>query len=192
MLKALEQAVGESGNDDAGAEQDAKAVDDNRGASSLRKWVAMDPQLSDVDLRDYFWVARDRLQSTLSESSMVPRFVRVLMEDLHSDNPSRQEKTVLSVKEAGADELDVLIDILKRRMQHAPNEQRDYDVLRELVQQDLPGSADALVQVMGTVSAARVPAAVGPDVLALLDLTELWCTLPLPCTVARRDQACDP
>lgn len=42
----------------------------------MNRWLAMAPPLADVDLRDYMWVTRDRLGSTMSGMTMVPPIVR--------------------------------------------------------------------------------------------------------------------
>ena len=38
---------------------------------SLKNWLCMHPALEDIDLRDYFWLARDRTTSTLTGVNMV-------------------------------------------------------------------------------------------------------------------------
>ena len=56
---------------------------------AIRKWLAMEPRLSMVDLRNYFWVARDRLASTFSGISLVPPAIRRVFEDAMSDAKRR-------------------------------------------------------------------------------------------------------
>jgi len=66
--RRLSQAKG-----DANEEESAKKIDGKWAMTAVRKWVAMQPLLRDVDLRDYFWVARDRLESTFSGIAMCRR-----------------------------------------------------------------------------------------------------------------------
>jgi transposase len=45
----------------------------------------MEPPLVDVDLRDYMWVTRDRLGSTMSGMTMVPAIVRSVLKKVLSE-----------------------------------------------------------------------------------------------------------
>ena len=61
--------------EDEKKKQETKKTIPGWETSSMQKWIAMEPSLSEVDLRDYFWISRDRLQSTFSGISMVPPIV---------------------------------------------------------------------------------------------------------------------
>lgn len=52
--------------------QDPKAV----------KWLKLDPKFSNVDLRDYFWISRDQIFSSMSGSSLIPPHIRSLFKTL--------------------------------------------------------------------------------------------------------------
>jgi hypothetical protein len=60
---------------------------------SMKRWLTMEPHLSGVDLRDYMWVTRDRLGSTLSGTTMIPTVVRATLKLLLSDLGSAQGLT---------------------------------------------------------------------------------------------------
>ncbi len=51
----------------------------------LRKWTSLEPKLSDVDLRDYFWIARDKINASL-QYSLVPQIVKDAVRNLQADN----------------------------------------------------------------------------------------------------------
>jgi len=67
--------------------------------SSALNWLRMQPRLSDVDLRDYFWLARDRTSSTLSGVVMVSPIVRRLFESLIFRKHRRAEDSRQRVSE---------------------------------------------------------------------------------------------
>ena len=80
----------------------------------MQRWVAMEPLLSEVDLRDYFWISRDRLQSTFSNISMVSLIVRRVLEDLISGSQGRFKTAVKEVIDLHRDEKISLLTQLEK------------------------------------------------------------------------------
>ena len=42
----------------------------------MRIWITSEPSLTKVDLRDYFWLSRDKLESTIDSSILIPPIVK--------------------------------------------------------------------------------------------------------------------
>lgn len=135
---------------------------------AIRRWMIMDPQLRDVDLRDYFWIARDRLQSTLSKVSFVPPFVRRLFEDIISNNLTRQETAVISLKGMNAEDTTMVLDLLSRQITRHPEQKNGFDALRALVESNIPGSLQLLIDVLEKCEISRIEPAVGIDLYTLM------------------------
>ena len=55
-----------------GNDADSLKIDNAWSTPRVKKWLLMEPRLASIDLRDYFWVARDKLASTFTGISMVP------------------------------------------------------------------------------------------------------------------------
>ncbi len=164
-LRRLEVALASA---DADGEQAAKEIHEEWGSTFVRRWVAMEPALAEVDLRDYFWVARDRLQSTLSEASLVPPFVRRLVEDLLSGNPGRLSGGASRASELEADDLETLFGLVERHGQRHPDQEDGYDALLELIREGIPGSGAALSRALLAAPPEAIPPSVGLDILTLL------------------------
>lgn len=49
---------------------------------NLVKWLKMEPLLADVDLRDYFWLSRDKLSASLQSINLVPPIVKAIYKEL--------------------------------------------------------------------------------------------------------------
>jgi hypothetical protein len=98
----------------------------------LRRWLSLPPKLADVDLSDYFWLARDRLASTLSGLTMVPPVVRKAFEGLLSKT-SRPLAGQL-VKDFGPDEFATLHDLLTRNLTRQPDNFEGFDAFKALVE----------------------------------------------------------
>ncbi len=168
-LQRLEKALcPPEGNPDN--EDGAKDVDPEWGTTFIRRWVAMEPYLSKVDLRDYFWVARDRLQSTMSDVSMVPPLVRQALESVVSDIPAKRQIGLNATKELHADELAILLSLIVRHVQRHPSEKSGFDGLRLLVENDITGGLNALIDALNVCPADQLPPAVGNDLRMLVQV----------------------
>lgn len=56
------------------------------GKPKLVGWIQVEPQLSQIDLRDYFWISRDKIGSSITASSLVPPIVKALFNELQIDS----------------------------------------------------------------------------------------------------------
>lgn len=146
----------------------AKEVAPKWATSTLRRWVAMEPHLSEVDLRDYFWVARDRLQSVLSGVTLVPPIVRRLLDGLLAEEPGGPEAAVQGAKDLSPDEVEALLELLRRTTVQHPEEENGYAALVLLANARLVGSMEALVTTLQAVAPDQIPAFVGIELDMLL------------------------
>lgn len=149
-------------------EEGAKAIDSQWSSSFMRQWVAMEPLIGDLDLRDYFWVARDKLSSTLSGLSMIPPIVRTVLDDILSDNLGKMNRAFVSASKLNFDERTVLISQIGKKIQRNPDQKVGYDALRGLIEKDITESIDELGHALLNVPADAIPPAVGNDLTVLL------------------------
>jgi hypothetical protein len=89
---------------------------------AAKNWLCMQPALSDVDLRDYFWLARDKTNSTLSGVAMVAPIVRRLFESLISGNKGEQKIAVKESISLGSVERRELLSLLSRQIERHPDQ----------------------------------------------------------------------
>lgn len=161
----LEPTKGESGSGDA------KPTDSNQRWTSgfMFKWLGMEPRLAGIDLRDYFWVARDRLDTTLTGLSMVPPSIRRMFDDLLSSNPSKRKQSLDLAIQLPHEQTEILVGLLEQYVRRQVAEKQGYDVLRGLVEAGVSGAAETLARVLNDLPAETMPPAVGLDVLTLVD-----------------------
>ena len=136
--------------------------------SFMQKWLAMEPKLSDVDLRDYFWVSRDRLQSTFSDISMVSPIVRRVFEDLLSSNAGKRNIAVNETVDLNDDETSSLLVLLEEHVYRHPEQRLGYDALRILIEANIEGAADTLVRVLDECPPRSIPPALAFPIKALI------------------------
>jgi hypothetical protein len=162
QLAALEQAarngaIGDEASPDALPDGAADASKEWL-TPSAQAWLRLDPPLADgaVDLRDYFWVARDRLQGTVAGLSMLSPFVRATFEQLVSDNAGERQ---LGVGKAGGlrgDDLATLLGLLGMQVRQQPQETGAVEGLLALMEAGIDGSGDTLLEALSDVPAKQV------------------------------------
>ena len=167
QLVRFERAVADEIDGDEDDEERPKLPED-WSKPTLARWIKMKPALAGEDLRDYFWIARDRLQSSITGMSMVPPIVRRVFEGLTSDNAGMKTEAAKSAGEFDENEIEMLFDLLQRNVNQNPNEMPSFDAYRSLIEANVGNSANQLAAALSDVPASAVPPAVGSDLLTLV------------------------
>lgn len=100
----------------------------------MTRWLAMEPPLADLDLRDYMWVTRDRLGSTMSGTTMVPPIVRAVLKKALSemgDAAGRKEIHQLQPVERS-----ILAQLLVSHAERSPGNVKAFRALMEIAEID--------------------------------------------------------
>ena len=134
---------------------------------SMLSWLRMRPPLSGLDLRDYFWLARDRTGSTLSGVTMIPPKVREALRKLLSDNAGENAIGLKLAFGLVPQELPVLLDLLKQEAEHHPDRVRPIRVLYQLGIQKVAGASAKLLEVARTVPAGSLLPSVPQNIAEL-------------------------
>ena len=137
------------------------------------RWAAMRPALANVDLRDYFWISRDRLESTFVGISMVPPVVRTVIADFATGLPPKHNQAVAIAKTLGADERAAMYQLLEQEIAARPSKPMSYEPLRALAEADVEGAAATLARILTSHAASQMPGAVGLWVVNLHDSRHL-------------------
>jgi len=127
--------------------------------TETRRWLASKPTLAEVDLRDYFWIARDRLQGTLSGLAPLPPVVRRLLGEV-LDRGSRA-KAVTAVIALSVEHQAALLGALHQQVVRDSASKDAHDAFRALVEAEMPGSAEGWAAALTACSSRKIPAAVG-------------------------------
>lgn len=165
------------GKEDAEKESETRKTISGWETSSMQRWIAMEPALSDVDLRDYFWISRDRLQSTFSGISMVSPIVRQILEGLVSNNAGKRNIAVDGAVDLNEDERNSLLTQLEERVHRHPDQKQGYDAFIALVEKDIDGAAEKLRHVLDRVPDRSIPPALGFPLSRLARKPELMAIL---------------
>jgi hypothetical protein len=127
----------------------------------------MSPVLADTDLRDYFWVARDRLESTFAGVTMVPPVVRAVLEGLVSGLAPKRNAAVQTAKGLKHDELVALYQLIEQRIASKPDEAPSWEALRVLADAALDGAVQSLASMLANQPPKVIPPQFGLAVVNL-------------------------
>jgi predicted KAP-like P-loop ATPase len=134
---------------------------------SVLSWLRMRPPLSGVDLRDYFWLARDRTGSTLSGVTMIPPNVQMALSKLLSDNQGEIALGLKLVTGLPAPELIVLLDMLKEEAERHPDRIAAVSAIYKLGIQKIPGAAAKLIEAARSIPAESLVPSVPQNIAEL-------------------------
>jgi len=127
---------------------------------SLKNWLRMHPALEDIDLRDYFWLARDRTTSTLAGVNMVSPLVRRLFDNLLGENEGEQHIAVRGVANLDETEREALLQLLRQPVERHPDQLNGPDALYRLTQDKVEGAAQTLFTSIKNANANRLAPAI--------------------------------
>jgi hypothetical protein len=147
-------------------EEGANKITDEDGlkewtTGSLKKWLEMKPSLKNIDLRDYFWLARDRTNSTLSGVNMVSSIVKRLFEKLLTGNPGEIKLALQEIKKFNDIEMTALFGLLKEQLERHPDQLNGFDAITRMAREQIAGAGAAF---FGTIK--KLPASVIPPGVA--------------------------
>lgn len=134
---------------------------------TLQRWLKTPPLLADVDLRDYFWVARDRLESMLNNATLIPPVIRQALQGLLDELEATRQTSMAQVLLFTPDQKLRLLEELVGQIRRRPGQSNLYLALRDLVKNDVDGAMDALEEVATTVEPQNMPPNFGTYLLDL-------------------------
>lgn len=84
-------------------------------------WIKIEPKLSDTDLRNYFWLFRDKTESTLSDVHMVSPILQKIYKGLKSTQETEVRVSLESAKSLSYDELSEIFSLYENEINITPN-----------------------------------------------------------------------
>jgi hypothetical protein len=164
-LVKLETALA---GDGTGYDEAAKGLKPAWLGKSARQWVAMVPPLSPIDLRDYFWIARDKLDSTFSGLSMVSPLTRSVLNNLLAGTAPQRIAGIAAASELSEQELPTLYEYLEQAIMRHPEDKKGFDAMRSLTEKKISGSAERLNAILMKVPLNLANPAVALDINTLV------------------------
>jgi Predicted P-loop ATPase len=147
-----------------------KEVNENWSKDKIIKWIKLEPALSKIDLRDYFWITRDKLSESMSGSLLVPPIVKKVIQELYEQSPSQsiiKKKVVKNIVGVfGELEMKSFYEVLKTRTIKEPSEKHHYDIYYALVKNGAPNGSVKYAEVL-TINMKSAPPATALQLIEL-------------------------
>lgn len=108
------------------------------------KWFQIEPLLSGIDLRDYYWIARDKLENSITATSMIPPVVRALFNELLPDSMTATvTKSLLKEKFLSFNDVekDAFFNLISSNTKRNPQQKRLYDIFNIMFEEKIENTA---------------------------------------------------
>lgn len=104
---------------------------DNWSSDYLKQWLSSEPSLKDINLQNYFWVARDALKNEKPIASLVTNKVMLLFKRLCSIQSNRVMKQELPgiINACDDSEKDMIIRLINERLRQDPKSETCWTIL---------------------------------------------------------------
>lgn len=129
-------------------------------SDKIVKWLNVEPKLSNIDLRDYYWISRDQLTSSVSGSSLIPEHVRVIFKKLKNHGSAvllakAIEKDVMTI--TNPNDSQSLIMLLERELIKQPENESIHKIFIEAISHNANDFVEAYTRVIKTVNHKVIP-----------------------------------
>ncbi len=131
--------------------------------TKIIKWLQIEPMLSGIDLRDYYWIARDKLENSITATSMIPPLVRKLFNELMVDNMTASvTKSLLSNNFSSFNEIEqeAFFSLLSSNLKRNPTQKRLYDIFNVMVDEKIENTVHYYIETLKVISASNIEPAV--------------------------------
>lgn len=128
------------------------------------KWIQVDPQLSHTDLRDYFWISRDKIGSSITASSIVPQIVKKLFSELQIDGMTPSVTKNLIQKQFmlfDQIEKESFFLLLSNNLKKNQKQKRYYDIFNCMLDENIDNTPYYYMETLKVINSLNIEAATG-------------------------------
>lgn len=118
--------------------KDSEYKDWNR--PKVIKWLQVEPFLTGIDLRDYYWIARDKIDKSITASSLIPPVVKSFFNELLPENMTATiTKSLFKEKYSDFSEIEkeAFCNLLSSNLKRNSKQKRLYDIFNVMVEENI-------------------------------------------------------
>ncbi|WP_299112023.1 P-loop NTPase fold protein [uncultured Winogradskyella sp.] len=132
------------------------------GKEKIVNWLRIEPKLSDVDLRDYFWISRDKI-SSISASSLIPPIVKAFFNELYQEMPSGTRKQIFQDQFYALTpiEKDSFLNLLSNNLKKNPQEKIGFDIFNQMLRDNIENTETYYIDTLKTINKKEIAPAIG-------------------------------
>lgn len=129
-------------------------------SEKVLKWLNAEPKLANVDLRDYFWISRDQLSTTISGASLIPPHIRSITKKLinhGSGSILAKHITQEVIGKLNETEGEILLSLLEKEIIKEPENTNIHKVYIEMMAQNSTNSLESYKRIIKKIDNNKIP-----------------------------------
>lgn len=91
----------------------------------IQNWIRIEPKIGNVDLRNYFWLVRDKTESTMSNIHMVSPIIQKLYSQISSTDKHQRSVGFIELKKLDELVKDEVFELLNNELLNNPSKTRN-------------------------------------------------------------------
>ncbi|NJB83592.1 KAP family P-loop NTPase fold protein [Wenyingzhuangia aestuarii] len=135
--------------------------------SKMLMWLKTEPKLSEVDLRDYFWISRDQLSGTISGASLIPAHIRLLFKKLITHGSGKILSNTINTEikdKLSPVDLESLYTLLVKELSKHPEKTNVHKIFIEFMSLDVQESIEYYSRLIKNVDNSKIPFSIGNQI----------------------------
>ncbi len=131
----------------------------NWSKADLINWINTEPKLSNVDLRDYFWISRDQLSDSISASSLLSKEIRDLRTKIIEYSSDKDLKNIIlnDLKSFDENKLKILIGLFENELLKTPENDKIHIIFIELISHKILFSLENYLKLINKIDQNKIP-----------------------------------
>ena len=152
---------------DEGIENKAQEIESNGmpnwSKEKIIKWLQVEPKISNIDLRDYFWLSRDRIANSISATSLISPIVKAFFNELNQEMPTGTRKKILGDKYSQLTQLekDSFLNLLSNTLKKNPKEKFVFEIFHQLLKEKDENAASFYIETLRVINKQDLEPATG-------------------------------
>lgn len=142
-------------------------IDDIKGkytidwaSEKIIRWLKINPSLTGIDLRDYYWISRDQLSNSMSGASLVPPHIRSLFKKLMAHGSGTILTNTITQEIIGKlsdSENEVLLSQLEKELSKSPENATTHRIFIEFMSQKAIGAIESYIRILAGIDHSKIP-----------------------------------
>lgn len=155
------------------AEGKSKDIKDYQdwNAPELLQLVVADPKFSSVDMKELFWVSRDKVVDQMSGLSLVSTRVRNIFNKAYNASSDNVMDNVCKgyVRSLSENDLEDLFDLNDIKILTSPNEKEGYNVYYFCIKNGVDRAYNRLLEILARIDTKQIPFSLGSKFKDILE-----------------------
>ena len=135
-------------------------------SEKVLKWLNAEPKLTTEDLRDYYWISRDQLSTTISGASLIPPHIRSLTKKMIDHGSGSILANIIRQEVIGKlndIDMETLLSLLEKELIKSPENDSTHKVFIEMIAQNSTEAFDAFKRVIKKIDHNKIPWSLGNE-----------------------------